>query len=93
MARLAILFAAIGAGAMIVTLTNSRVTHVVIHNDAVEFRFFVGLLGGLAVVLGIVVPQAACRSSKSTRIVSWIAIIVGAFVGFCFSPFCFNLSY
>jgi hypothetical protein len=92
MARLAIAFAAITAAAVLVTLTNNAVCRVVCHGQAEGFSNLNALLGGLAAILGIFVPQAACRDSRATRIVSWIAIIFGFIAALFFGPLAPRLS-
>jgi hypothetical protein len=92
MARLAVTFAAIGTAAMLLTLTNHGVSHVVFHGKAEAFSNLNALLGGLAIISGAFVPQAADRNSRSTRIVSWTGIILGILVALFFGPLAPRLS-
>jgi uncharacterized membrane protein len=91
-ARLAFAFAAIGTAAMLLTLAKHAVWRAVFHGEAEAFSDLNALLGGLAVVIGIFVPQEACRTSRATRVVSWIAIILGILVALFFGPLAPRLS-
>jgi hypothetical protein len=79
-ARLAIALAAIAAVATVVSLTESRISYVVWHSQADDFKLAVAVLGGFAVALGVSVPRADFQRSKPTCVVSWLAIVVGALV-------------